>query len=375
MKTEDELEIEEQEPGREATAQEEAEPPWKIKLRYFKKHRMATIGGTVLIILYLSVIFAGFLAPYSPTKQYKDKFFHRPTKIHLFDQEGLTWPYVYQTEKVGWGEYKPIKEEKYPLQIFYQGDKYKFLNLIPTRLHLFGVEEPAQVFLLGTDTYGRDVFSRLLYGGRVSLFIGFVGIIISSVIGLLVGGAAGYYGGWVDAVAMRAVDVILSIPGFYLLLALAAVLPTDISSIARFFLITVILSFIGWAGMSRVIRGMVMSIRDEDYVVAAQAMGASDLRIIVKHILPTTATYVIVRATLSIPRYILMESGLSFIGLGIQEPDASWGNMLSAAQSVTKMTSFPWLLIPGVFIFVSILCFNLLGDGLRDALDPKSKNS
>nr|WP_275579381.1 ABC transporter permease [Halanaerobacter jeridensis] len=204
------------------------------------------------------------------------------------------------------------------------------------------------------------------------MFLGFAGILITSFFGLLIGGIAGYYGGWIDNLLMRGVEVMLSIPSFYLLLALAAVLPIEMSSTLRFFLIIIILSFIGWAGMARVIRGLVLSIKEEDYITAAKAIGASDWRIITKHILPRTSTYVIVRATLAIPSYIIMESALSFIGLGIQQPEASWGNMLSAAQSVTKMTSFPWLLLPGVMIFIAVLSFNLLGDGLRDALDPKS---
>ena len=341
--------------------------------RYFKRHKIALVSAVVIITLYLLVIFAGFLGPYRPNQTFKEHFFHPPTKIHLLDEGGLTLPYVYQTKKVGWGEFKELKTDKYPLKFFYQGPEYKFWGLIPTQLHLVGVEKPAHLFLLGTDNYGRDLLTRLLYGGRVSMFLGFAGIIITSCAGLLVGGIAGYYGGWIDNLLMRGVEVILSIPSFYLLLALAAVLPVEMSSTLRFFLIIIILSFIGWAGMARVIRGMVLSIKEEDYITAAKAIGANDFRIIVKHILPRTSTYVIVRATLAIPGYIIMESALSFIGLGIQQPEASWGNMLSAAQSVTKMTSFPWLLMPGVLIFVVVLSFNLLGDGLRDALDPKAR--
>ena len=343
--------------------------------RYFKRHKIALVSAVILIILYLVVIFAGFLGPYRPNQTFKQDFFHPPTKIHIFAEGKLTWPYVYETKKVGWGQFEEIKEERYPLQFFYQGSEYKFWGLISTNLHLVGVKKPAHLFLLGTDNYGRDLLTRLLYGGRVSMFLGFAGILITSFFGLLVGGVAGYYGGWIDNLLMRGVEVILSIPSFYLLLALAAVLPVEMSSTLRFFLIILILSFIGWAGMARVIRGMVLSIKEEDYITAAKAIGASDGRIIMKHILPRTSTYVIVRATLAIPGYIIMESALSFIGLGIQQPEASWGNMLSAAQSITKLTSFPWLLLPGVMIFIAVLSFNLLGDGLRDALDPKSVES
>ncbi len=345
---------------------------WKETWKRLRRNRMAIIGGTVVIILYLLVIFAGFLTPYHPQNGFKKHFFHPPTKIHFTDEDGLTRPYVYRTESVGWAEYEVNKDEKYPIKFFYRGDEYDFLHLFETDLHLFGVDEPAHIFLLGTDNYGRDIFTRLLFGGRVSMFIGFVAIFISTVIGLIVGGVAGYYGGKIDNLLMRLAEVIMSIPGFYLLLALAAVLPLDVSSTFRFFLIVTILSFIGWAGMSRVIRGMVLSVRNEEYILAAEAIGAKDKRIILKHILPSTTTYVIVRATVAIPGYIIMESGLSFLGLGIQEPNASWGNMLTAAQNVTKITGFPWLLIPGFMIFIAVLSYNLLGDGLRDALDPKS---
>jgi len=340
--------------------------------RRMRRHKMAIIGGTIVIILYIIVIFAGFLGPYNPYHGFKKHFFHPPTKIHFFDEDGLTRPYVYRTESFDWAEYEVIKDKKYPIKFFHKGDEYKLFGLFKTDLHLFGVDEPAHLFLLGSDNYGRDLFTRILFGGRVSMFIGFVAIFITTVIGLIVGGISGYYGGWVDNILMRFAEVIMSIPGFYLLLALAAVLPMGISSTLRFFLIISILSFRGWAGMARVIRGMVLSIRNEDYVLAAQAIGARDPRIIQKHVLPTTTTYVIVRATVSIPGYIIMESGLSFLGLGIQEPNASWGNMLTAAQNVTKITNFPWLLIPGFMIFFAVLSYNLLGDGLRDALDPKA---
>lgn len=345
---------------------------WQETWKRLRRHRMAMIGGTIIIILYLLVIFAGFLSPYHPHKGAKKHFFHPPTKIHFTDEGGLTRPYVYRTESVGWAEYEVIKDKKYPIKFFYKGQEYEFLNLFKTDLHLIGVDKPANIFLLGTDNYGRDLFTRILYGGRVSMFIGFIGILITTVIGMLVGGIAGYYGGWIDNLLMRFAEVIMSIPGFYLLLALAAVLPLNISSALRFFLIISILAFRGWAGMARVIRGMVLAVRNEEYILAARAIGANDKRIIINHVLPSTTTYVIVRATLAIPAYIIMESGLSFLGLGIQEPSASWGNMLSAAQNITKITGFPWLLIPGFMIFIAVLSYNLLGDGLRDALDPKA---
>ncbi|RAK04119.1 peptide/nickel transport system permease protein [Halanaerobium saccharolyticum] len=346
---------------------------WIKKISNFYKNKFALTAAIIILFLYILVIFAPFFAPYSANKNFKDKFFHPPTKIHFWDENGLQTPFIYETEvQEGWAEYNINREKTHSLQFFHQGEEYQIFGLFKSDIHLFGVEANIPIFILGSDNYGRDLFTRILYGGRVSLFIGFFAIFITTFIGLIAGGISGYYGGIIDSIIMRAVEVIMSIPSFYLLLALAAVLPLDISSAFRFFLIVSILAFQGWAGMARVIRGMVLSVKNEDYISAAKAIGAEDKRIIIKHILPATATYVIIRATVAIPGYIIMESGLSFIGLGIQEPSASWGNMLSSAQNITKMSDFPWLLLPGFFIFITVLSYNILGDGLRDAFDPKS---
>lgn len=346
---------------------------WGEVWRRLRRHKVAVAGGIVVIILYIMVIFAGFLSPYSPVRTFRQHFYHPPTRIQFTDEDGsLTRPYIYGTESVGWGQYEIIEDEKYEINFFQRGDTHRF-GPITTDFKLFGIEGSDQpLFLLGSDGYGRDLFTRLLYGGRVSMFIGFIAIFISTSIGMIVGGISGYYGGWVDEVLMRFAEVILSIPGFYLLLALAAVMPVDMPSQMRFFFIISILAFRGWAGIARVIRGMVLAAKNEEYVLAARAIGASDKRIIIKHVLPVTTTYVIVSATVAVPGYIILESGLSFIGLGIQEPAASWGNMLAAAQNITSITGFPWMLIPGFMIFIACLSYNLLGDGLRDALDPKS---
>ncbi|MFP4372515.1 MAG: ABC transporter permease [Halanaerobium sp.] len=345
---------------------------WRKKLSRFYRNKFALTAGIIVFFLYILVIFAPFFAPYSSNKNFKEKFFHPPTKIHFSDQDGLRAPFIYETKiKEGWADYEIDEDKKHRLHFFHQGEKYKLLGLFESDIHLFGVEADVPIFLLGSDNYGRDLLSRILYGGRVSLFIGFFAIFITTFIGLIIGGISGFYGGIIDSIIMRASEVIMSIPSFYLLLALAAVLPLDVSSAFRFFLIVSILAFQGWAGMARVIRGMVLSVKNEDYVAAARAIGADDKRIILKHVLPSTATYVIIRATVAIPGYIIMESGLSFIGLGIQEPSASWGNMLSSAQNITKISDFPWLLLPGFFIFITVLSYNILGDGLRDALDPK----
>ena len=239
--------------------------------------------------------------------------------------------------------------------------------------HLVTVEPQGRLFLLGTDINGRDVFSRILFGGRISLTIGFLALFISFPLGMLYGGISGYLGGAADNIMMRVSEAIMSIPSFYLLIILAAILPTNMTSIQRFTLIVVILALIGWAGFSRVVRGMVLSVKNQEFVQAAESIGASKLRIIIKHLLPQTLSYVIVAMTLSVPSYILSESGLSFLGLGIQQPDASWGNMLKEAQEYVNILYRPWLLTPGFLIFIAVLSFNLIGDTIRDILDPKSK--
>jgi peptide/nickel transport system permease protein len=253
-----------------------------------------------------------------------------------------------------------------------KGAPYRLVWLFPSRTHLFGVDAPDYVHLLGTDGFGRDLVSRVLYGGQVSLTVGLVGIVISFTLGLLLGGISGYFGGWVDNTIMRSTELLLTIPGLYLLIALRAVFPVDLPSQQVYLAIVVILAFIGWAALARIIRGMVLSIRRQEFVAAAEALGMGRLRIIARHILPNTLSFVIVAATISIPGYILGEVVLSFIGLGVQEPAASWGNMLATARSIRVLTSFHWMLfVPGIAIFVTVLAFNFFGDGLRDALDPR----
>jgi peptide/nickel transport system permease protein len=241
---------------------------------------------------------------------------------------------------------------------------------------LFGTIGEGRINLLGTDEQGRDQFSRLLFGGRISLFIGLVGILISFPLGMLIGGIAGYFGGLIDSILMRLVEVLMTIPTIYLLVALAAVLPPSLSSSQRFLLIVLITSFISWSGLARVIRGQVLTLKEQEFVQSAQAIGANSLYIIIKHILPQTATYIIISATLSIPSFIVAESVLSLIGLGIQQPDPSWGNLLSIATNASVLVLQPWLIFaPAVLIILTVLSFNLLGDGLRDALDPKNNQS
>jgi peptide/nickel transport system permease protein len=269
-------------------------------------------------------------------------------------------------------KYLPIKEKIYPIRLFYRGDEYKLFGLFRLNLHLFGVDKPAKIHIFGSDWNGRDIFSRLLYAGRISLSIGILAVLLSFAIGMIIGGIAGYFGGLIDNLLMRIVEVIMSFPGFYLLLALRAVFPLGLSSSTVYILIVLIMSFIGWASLARVIRGIVLSIKEREYILAAKALGKHPLKIILSDILPNTCSYAIVAATLSIPMYILSESALSLLGLGITEPQASWGNMLTKAMNISDMTQHPWILIPGFFIFLAVMGYNLLGDGLRDAFDPKA---
>jgi peptide/nickel transport system permease protein len=253
-----------------------------------------------------------------------------------------------------------------------KGDKYRLFGLFEKDLHLFGVEEPARLYLMGADSRGRDLFSRILYGGRVSLSIGLVGCAITFILGMMIGGISGYLGGRIDNLIMRICEMVMMIPGFYLMLALRAAFPPELSSWEVYLLIVVILSLIGWAGMARVVRGMALSIREHDFTLAAKAQGASSLWIIYHHILPNLFSYAIISLTLSIPGYILGESALSLLGLGIQDPYASWGNLLAEAMNIAEIRFHPWVLIPGLFIFITVMAFNFLGDGLRDAFDPKT---
>ncbi|HET9327699.1 MAG TPA: ABC transporter permease [Candidatus Eisenbacteria bacterium] len=350
--------------------------PWRLFWRQFRKSQIAVVGGVVLVILYGLALFAPFVAPYREDVMDRDRFFHPPMRLHWVDSQGRfhLWPFVHPTsvkEQLRF-TYAEDKTVALPIKLFVKGSAYRLFGIWPTDRHLFGVDAPGRIFLLGTDGLGRDVFSRLLFGGQISLTVGLIGIAISFSLGLLLGGISGYFGGWIDNIIMRGTELLLSIPGLYLLIALRALFPSNLPSQQIYLGIVVILAFIGWAGLARIIRGMVLSIRRQEYVAAAEALGMSRLRVIGRHILPNTMSFVIVAATISIPGYILGEVVLSFIGLGVQEPSASWGNMLRQAQSLRALTSFPWMLFaPGTAIFLTVLAFNFLGDGLRDALDPR----
>ena len=340
----------------------------------FTRHKAAVIGATLLIILYLGAIFADFVAPYTMDTRFEGFQAAPPTALHWIKPDGGVQPYVFAlTRKLDQKTYKWSYTEDtskiYPLRFFAKGEPYKLWGLIKTDIHLFGVEG-TQVFLFGTDRLSRDLFTRTWAGARISLSIGLVGVFISFTLGVLLGGVSGYFGGLVDDVIQRVIDFLIAIPGLPLWMTLSAALPRDWPTLKMYFAITVILSVLGWTGLARVVRGKILQLREEDYTLAAQGAGASDWRIITRHLLPGFTSHLIVSITFSIPAMILNETALSFIGLGMQPPAVSWGTLLQDAQNLTAVAQQPWLLIPSLFVIVTVILFNFVGDGLRDAADP-----
>lgn len=356
-----------------------ARTPLQLAWRQLTRYKLALASGVVLIAAYVVMLFAEFFAPYALDFTDRTAFYAPPVGVHLRDARGRwhlqPFVYAYRLADPDLRIYGPDVSRAFPIRVFVHGFRYRLLGVVPTDIHLLGVAPPARLFLLGSDQFGRDLLSRMLFGSRVSLLIGILVVLVTFPIGMVLGGVAGYYGKLVDNVIMRAVEVLASFPTFYLLLTLASVLPATLSSGARVFMIAAVFSLVGWGGLARIIRGLVLSIRELEFVLAARAAGLGDLRVIVRHILPSTSSYVIVAATLSIPGTILGESGLSFLGLGVQEPSTSWGLLLAQAQSIDVLTHFPWLLLPGLAIVVVILAYNLLGDGVRDALDPRQRST
>jgi peptide/nickel transport system permease protein len=357
---------------------DELPPPVSTRQRIFRrffKHKMAVASIVVLAVLYLMMIFGGFLAPYAEDTEDRARSFMPPTRVYA-DGSGL---YVRNAEVTidqnsGAEIVQVDRSQKYHLKLFVRGDKYHLFGLVPTNVHLFGVDKPAGIYLFGTDQAGRDIFSRTLYGARISLTVGIMAIFIVIPLGMLVGGISGYFGGWVDNLLMRVVEALMAFPGFYLLLFLFGVTyKWDVTPTQRYIMIVVIMSLIGWTSLARVIRGQVLALRTQEYVEASLAAGAGALWVITKHILPQTATWVTISASLMVPSFILGESALSMLGLGVQQPAASWGNLLEDARSISSLTLHPWLMIPGFFIVVTVVAFNFFGDGIRDAFDAKSR--
>lgn len=348
---------------------------WQLIRWKFMRHRVAVASLVIIALFYVGAVFAEFLSPYDPTHHDTDFMFMPPQRLQFMDENGFRLrPFVYgMTSEMDMNTFRTTWEldpaQKYPVSFFVQGDPYEMWGLFESDIHLIGVEE-GTFFLLGTDKMGRDVLSRIIHGGRISLSVGLLGIAISFVIGVIMGGISGYFGGVTDLIIQRVIEFLRSIPTLPLWMALSVALPPTWSVVQTYFGIIVILSLVGWTGLARVVRGKFMALREEEYIMAAQLNGSNEARVIFKHMLPSFTSHIIASLTLSVPGMILGETALSFIGLGLQAPAISWGVLLKDAQKIIVLADSPWLLTPGLFVIVAILCFNFVGDGLRDAADP-----
>jgi peptide/nickel transport system permease protein len=346
---------------------------WTLMWRKFRKHKLAMFGTTVVALFYVIAIFCEFIATQDPLKRTTDLIHLPPQSIHFFGSQGFG-PFVYgltaEDDPKTWRRiYTEDPTIELPIRFFVEGDSYKMWGLFEADTHLFGVTD-GPFYPFGTDDSGRDVFSRMMYGIRISVSIGLVGVAFTFILGSILGGISGYYGGPVDFIIQRVIEFILCIPSIPLWMALSAAVPKDWPSTRVYFAISIILSLIGWCGLARVVRGKMLELREENFIAASKLAGASDAWVIFDHMLPGFISYLIVSLTLSIPGMILAETALSFLGLGLRPPAISLGVLLQQAQNVKTISLYPWLMIPGLFIFVIVLAFNFMGDGLRDAADP-----
>ena len=358
----------------------EVATPRQLMWWRFRKHKLAVASAVILLLFYLVAVLAPFLATAAPTKAEAQRSLMPPMTVYWFDESGFN-PHVFaMVGKRDPATFKRVyvedRDNKYPLRMFVRGFEYKFLWLLPTNIHLFGLEgvrTDENLFLFGTDLQGRDVFSRLLFATQVSMSIGLVGVAMSLVLGVVLGGISGYFGGFIDTLIQRTIEILRSIPTIPLWMGLAAALPRDWSVLQIYFAITIIISIFGWTELARVVRGRFLALREEDFVVAAQLSGASRPRTIFRHMVPSFYSHIIAASTLAVPEMIIAETALSFLGLGLRPPAVSYGVMLEAAQNVQTVATTPWLMIAAVPVIVAVLAFNFLGDGLRDAADPYSQ--
>lgn len=355
-------------------------PQWKLLWYGFTQHKLAVISLWGLGLLYLVCIFADFFAPYDPLRRFPEQNHSPPTVVRFVDAESsLRLPFIYQrTQQLDTATFTYTfaddTSSPFPLRLFVPSEPYKLMGIVPMDVRFFGTDPDAPpLFLLGTDSLGRDLLSRIIHGGRISLFIGFGGVMLSFGIGAILGGLSGFYGGRIDNVIQRTIEVLISVPDIPLWIALSAALPRDWNTLQVYLAITLILAVRGWTGLARVVRGKIMSLHEEEFTLAAKAAGASDRRIIFRHMLPAFSSYLIVDMTLAIPAMILGETALSFLGLGIRAPAVSWGTLLQDAQQITVIANSPWMLAPASFVVITIMMFNFIGDGLRDAADPYSQ--
>jgi peptide/nickel transport system permease protein len=350
-------------------------PPLLLMWWRFRRHKVAVASGALLLVFYVAILFCEFLAPYGLDSRHTDFIYAPPQAVHIFADGGLVRPYVegfdYHLDMNNLRRvYLPDPQKREPIRFLCRGDGYSWWGLVRGTIHLICPAKGGQLFLLGTDRLGRDMLSRIIYGARISLTVGLVGVTVSFTLGVLIGGIAGYYGRWTDLLIQRGIEVVQSFPHLPLWMALAAILPVTWSPIIVYFGITIILGMIEWTHLARAVRGKLLSLREEDFCTAAVLMGARPARIIGRHLLPSFMSHLIATATLSIPSMILGETALSFLGLGLRPPITSWGVLLSEAQNISVVVLYPWLMLPVIPVILTVLAFNFFGDGLRDAADP-----